>query len=191
MGCGQQAYTGVMAPTQAAQANVLIEADNFADFFSSNHLPVFRYIYAIHGHPQEMVEDLTAETFLRAWRARRSFSGDENAALRWILRIARNLVIDTHRRSGGRLDPDDIDDYSLAAEDPGPEEKLVHSEVTNQLLIAIQGLPAGQKEMITLRYVLGWRVKDIAEQLDMLENTVSVNLKRALAAMRKNWPSSS
>ena len=173
----------------SAQANILSEADKFANFFSSNHLSVFRYIYAIHGHPQETVEDLTAETFLRAWRARRSFSGDENAALRWILRIARNLVIDTYRRASWGQDPDDINEHYLASEDSGPEELMVLSEEVDHLLSAIQTLPAGQREMITLRYVLGWRVKDIAEQLDMLENTVSVNLKRARAAMRKNWPS--
>ncbi len=101
----------------SAQANILSEADKFANFFSSNHLSVFRYIYAIHGHPQETVEDLTAETFLRAWRARRSFSGDDNAALRWILRIARNLVIDTYRRASWGQDPDDINEHYLASEE--------------------------------------------------------------------------
>jgi RNA polymerase sigma-70 factor (ECF subfamily) len=191
-----KANIGVMAPEQAAQGtssgmNPLSEADTFADFFSGHHLSVFRYIYALHGHPQETVEDLTAETFLKAWRARQSFSGDENGALRWVLRIARNLVIDTYRRTGGYPDLDDISAIALAAEGSGPEDLIIQSESVDSLLQAIQSLPRNQREMITLRYVLGWRVKDIADQLEMLENTVSVNLRRALAAMRKNWPKES
>lgn len=42
--------------------------------------------------------------------------------------------------------------------------------------------------MIVLRYVLGWPVKRIAEHLDMLENTVSVNLRRILQRMQRDWP---
>ena len=183
-----------MAPSKAAvrassaPPNPLREAETFADFFSRNHLPVFRYIYALHGHPQEAVEDLTAETFLRAWRSRRSFSGDERAALRWILRIARNLVIDTHRRSGGRPESEDLNEHILPSSAWGPEDHLVHTEAAGRLLYAIRSLPANQREMIVLRYLLGWRVKEIAAQMEMLENTVSVNLRRALASMRKNWP---
>ncbi len=170
------------------QENPLQEAETFADFFSRNHLSVFRYIYALHGHPQETVEDLTAETFLKAWRARRNFSGDDNAALRWILRIARNLVFDTHRRSGGRPEPEDISQHALPTVDSGPEELLVRSETADHLLYAIQRLSTNQREMVTLRYLLGWRVKDIAAQMDLLENTVSVNLRRALTNIRRNWP---
>jgi len=44
------------------------------------------------------VEDLTAETFFRTWKKRAQFRGSEQAALGWLLTIARNLVFDTHRR---------------------------------------------------------------------------------------------
>jgi len=77
----------------------LAEAEAFAELYQRTHLVVFRYIYGLNGGPQQEVEDLTAETFIRAWKARQRFDGGEKAALSWLLRIARNLVIDAHRRT--------------------------------------------------------------------------------------------
>jgi RNA polymerase sigma-70 factor (ECF subfamily) len=44
---------------------------------------VFRYIYGLSGGPLQEAEDLTAETYARAWKTRQSFSGNEEAALGW------------------------------------------------------------------------------------------------------------
>ena len=76
----------------------LSKASDFANFYERTYLPVFRYLYGLTGGPQEDVEDLTAETFVRAWHARRSFRGDWQASLGWVMKIARNLVIDDSRR---------------------------------------------------------------------------------------------
>jgi DNA-directed RNA polymerase specialized sigma24 family protein len=46
---------------------------SFRALYERNRLPVFRYIYGLTGSPQDGVEDLTAETFLRAWNARHRF----------------------------------------------------------------------------------------------------------------------
>lgn len=48
----------------------------FRKLYERNRLPVFRYVYGLTGGPQEEAEDLTAETFLRAWKARHDFQGD-------------------------------------------------------------------------------------------------------------------
>ena len=53
----------------------------------------------MHGGPREEVEDLTSETFTRAWKSRNKFTGDDHDALCWLFTIARNLVIDVHRRT--------------------------------------------------------------------------------------------
>ena len=42
--------------------------------------------------------------------------------------------------------------------------------------------------MVVLRYLLGWRVKEIAHYLDIPENTVSVTVRRSLARLRAGWP---
>ncbi|MCK4820402.1 sigma-70 region 4 domain-containing protein, partial [bacterium] len=49
-------------------------------------------------------------------------------------------------------------------------------------------LPIDTREMIVLRYSLGWPVKQIADRFDMLENTVTVRIRRAFTQIRKVWP---
>ncbi len=166
----------------------LASAEAFSELFTRTHLIVFRYIFGLRGGPQEAVEDLTAETFLRAWRGRSRFEGNEQAALRWLLRIARNLVIDSYRREQVRPQPEDFALTDLPSENAGPEEELLFSEQMRVLLNALTRLPSRQREMIVLRFILGWRVKDVAEHLGLLENTVSVNLRRSLQRLRQEWP---
>jgi RNA polymerase sigma-70 factor (ECF subfamily) len=174
----------------------LIDPAEFSQLFESYHLAVFRYIYGIHGGPLEEVEDLTAETFTRAWKARRSFSGSPQAGLSWLIRIARNIVIDASRRRKAR--PAEAsgsgDDEALStapARLPGPEERLLHEQQLSILVDRLQHLPQPQQEMLVLRYILDWSVKDIAAHLDMLENTVSVNIRRGLQSIRSAWPEES
>jgi RNA polymerase sigma-70 factor (ECF subfamily) len=161
--------------------------DTSADFsraYEQTHLPVFRYIYGLTGGPQQDVEDLTAETFLHAWQARHSFHGEEGAILGWLLHIARNLVIDRSRRLRVRESAPD----PLPAPVPGPEDSAQAGEEQHALLAMLQSLPGETREMLVLRYMLGWRVRRIAAHLEIPENTVSVSIHRALERLRRDWP---
>src|SRR5688500_8626777 len=53
----------------------------FRIVYELNRLPVFRYVYALTGGSQDDAEDLTAETFLRAWKARHQFHGEMDSAI--------------------------------------------------------------------------------------------------------------
>jgi RNA polymerase sigma-70 factor, ECF subfamily len=160
----------------------------FEQLYNSTHLQVFRFVYSLHGGPQAEVEDLTAETYLKAWRSRNGFSGDSHAALAWLFRIARNLVIDSYRRSRG-LEPDQaLDENFMADPGQGPEELYLQQEGFGMVWKALQSLPLQQREMIILRHMFNWPVKDIAAYLNMSENTISVNLRRQLPRLRKLLP---
>ena len=67
--------------------------------YELNRLAVFRYTYALTGGSQEDAEDLTAETFLRAWKARHHFQGEMDVAICWLIGIAKRLVVDDYRRT--------------------------------------------------------------------------------------------
>lgn len=170
----------------------LRDAQSFAELYEHNHVTVYRYIFGLHGGPAQEVEDLTAETFSRAWKARYRFSGSESAAVGWLLRIARNLVIDTHRRASVRPVNQSIeeDDLKFHIPSPGkkPEEVVTSIENFQILWRLLAALPEVDREIIVLRYIVGWPVKDIAAHLDMLDNTVSVKIRRILKKIRASWP---
>jgi len=167
----------------------------FSQLYERAHLLVFRFIYGLHNGPSEEAEDLTAETFTRAWNARHNFFGNESAAVGWLLKIARNLVIDTHRRKQVRPQeislPADLDESILATPGVSPETQALRREQTRTLWQLLHTLSDQQREMLVLRYMLGWQVQEIGRHLNIPENTVSQNIRRVLARLRERWPEES
>jgi len=176
-------------PQRATQENIkLRDPASFQQLYQRYQLSVFRFIYGLQGGPTEEVEDLTAETFIRAWKSRRRFKGSEQAALGWLLKIARNLVIDRYRHRKTLDFVQDVEEYAVPEGHPGPEEQALLKEQVQILWALLQKLPAQQREILVLRYLLNWRVNEIADHLDMKENTVSVYIRRALKYLRQSWP---
>jgi RNA polymerase sigma-70 factor, ECF subfamily len=171
----------------------LQDNESFSNLFARTQLIIFRYIYGLHGGPIEDVEDLTCDTFLRAWQKWRNFSGDDHNALCWLFTIARHLVIDSKRRKTSHIEDKTIDlddqvlDAIISSEQRTPEETLYQQEQFIHLWNLVQELPSEARELLVLRYILGWQVKQIAEYLNMEENTVSVYIHRNLERIRQNW----
>jgi RNA polymerase sigma-70 factor (ECF subfamily) len=170
------------------KSTLLSTPTRFSDFYEQTYLSIFRYLYGLTGGPQEDVEDLTAEAFTRAWRGRRDFQGDADAALGWLMRIARHLVIEDYRRRKARPVTEDEIPIKYPAAEPRPEEVAVEGEVNRQMWSQIRALSDESREMLTLRYLLGWRVNEIAAYLEIPENTVSVTIHRTLEQLRQRWP---
>ena len=184
-----------MAPTLTGtldrllgRSRTYLDEAAFSALYDRTYLIVFRYVYGLCGGPAQDVEDITAETYLRAWRARESFTGDGEAATGWLLQIARRLVIDAYRRRSTRPDGDEAPPEFVAAPDAGPEEEAQAREQWRVLWQLLVDLPPDQREMLVLRYMLGWRVNRIAHHFGLAENTVSVTIRRVLGRLRKAWP---
>lgn len=164
-------------------ASLITSPASFRAMYELNRLPVFRYVYALTGGSQDDAEDLTAETFLRAWKARHQFSGEIDTSIGWLIRIAKRLVIDRYRRTQRATHPSSTD-FQLG---PTPEQTTIHEEQQRFLLRLVEDLPDDQREIVALRYLLGWRVNDIARHLGTSENTISVSLHRTLSKLREQW----
>lgn len=162
----------------------LEDSATFAEFYENSHQDIFRYVMASFGGNMTLAEDVTAETYLRAWKNRLKFSGTSDAAFGWALTISRHILIDKFRTSSTRPPEnelvDDIEDLNQ-----NTETILQNRELSDQLIGALQILPENRREMILLRYVLGWRVNQIADYLVVPENTVSVSLRRSLKQLQE------
>jgi RNA polymerase sigma-70 factor, ECF subfamily len=165
-------------------------ADTFARLYEHTYLRVFRYIYGLSGGPLQEVEDLTAETYERAWKTRQGFQGDEQAALGWLLRIARNLAIDLSRRRKVRNVDENIQIELFVDQNLLPEIDVITREQIEVLWCLLTGLHENVREMIVLHYILGWQVKQVAAHLHISENNVSVTIRRALKSLQGDWPHS-
>jgi RNA polymerase sigma-70 factor (ECF subfamily) len=172
----------------------LQDPESFRDLYNHTQLNIFRFIYGLHGGPAEEVEDLTCDTFLRAWKARLRFKGNKQEALCWLLTIARHLVIDEHRRKKYQWERNslsiDSENFKEAwiSTNESPEEKTAAVEQFATLWEVLQKLPDDKREVLVLRYMIGWQVKQIAEYMHKEENTVSVMIRRCLEKIRRDWP---
>ena len=166
----------------------IVEAEAFARLYEQTDVKVFRYVYGLSGGPQQDAEDITADTFMRAWNARHHFAGNEQAALGWLLHIARNLVIDVSRRNKVRAVDENANLEALLDARALPEVDVITGEQAKILWKLLIDLPEDTREMLVLRYLLDWRVKRIAAHLGLTENNVTVRIRRALHDMQRNWP---
>jgi RNA polymerase sigma-70 factor, ECF subfamily len=160
-------------------------------------------------------EDLVQETFLRAWRARASFSPREASSFRaWLYRIATNACLDVLRKRRRRILPPQVAPAGDPAAPPPPPADLpwlqpypdrllepiapagdepgavVVARETIELafLAAIQHLPPRQRAVLILRDVLGWSAKETALLLDASVGSVNSALQRARATLRDRVP---
>ena len=161
--------------------------DAFSALYENTHLSVFRYIYGLVGGKQQEAEDLASETYLRAWRARKGFVGDKDGAAGWLFTIARRQVIDAYRRQTGRPLVDGDLEADLPDERTSPEGEVIQKEEQEGLWVRLGSIPMPAREMLVLRYLVGWKVNHIADHLNIPDNTVSVTMQRALDKLRAAW----
>jgi RNA polymerase sigma-70 factor (ECF subfamily) len=161
----------------------LEESEAFAQFYENTHQDIYRYVMASCGGNVTLAEDVTAETYLRAWKNRRSFSGTSEGAFGWVLTISRRLLIDKFRTSSSRPPENELVD-EIEDRDQNTETILLNHVLSEQIIEALQILPEERRELVLLRYVLGWRVNQIADYLAMSENTISVSIRRSLKQLQ-------
>ena len=128
---------------------------------------------------RHLAEDLTQETFIRALRAWPRFDPRKASERTWLLVIARNLLIDHHRRD--RSDPEaEIDERALPST-PGPEADLAR---WSELSKALGELSDRDREIVALRFGADLTGPEIAEVLGLSLSNVQQILSRSLRRLR-------
>ena len=144
-------------------------------------------------------QDLTQETFLRAWRKREQFAG--RSTLRaWLYRIATNACLDFLEKRNDRTPvPSERSDSGsevrylqpypdrMLPEDP-QESVVARETIELAFIVAVQHLPPRQRAVFILRDVLGWPAAKAADALELTVASVTSALQRARVTMREQLP---
>jgi RNA polymerase sigma-70 factor (ECF subfamily) len=131
-------------------------------------------------------EDLTQATFERALRAWSRFDPRRASESTWLITIARNLLIDYHRRERpARVEPIG-DRFSSTAPGfeaavPGPEERFTTS---TELTAALAQLADRERELLALRFGGDLSGPEIAELTGLSLANVQQILSRSLRKLR-------
>jgi len=133
---------------------------------------------AYRTHDQATAEDLTQATFENALRAWSRFDPRKGSERTWLLAIARNLLIDHHRRD--RSSRAEIEEDMLPAV-AGPEDRPMAS---HEIADALGRLSDRDREVIALRFGGDLTGPEIAELLGLTLANVQQILSRSLRKLR-------
>jgi RNA polymerase sigma-70 factor, ECF subfamily len=162
---------------------------------------VHKHQDAIFGLTVRMVgeaataEELTQDTFLRAWKNLAGFRGESRVST-WLYRIAVNLCLDhlgsrrnQQRRRETSLEISEDGAHALAAHQPGPDERLEEREVTEAFQQALADLDPDHRAAFLLRHQEGLAAAEIATALGISAANAKVRVHRArqmiLASLRR------
>jgi RNA polymerase sigma-70 factor (ECF subfamily) len=136
------------------------------------------------------VEDLAQEAFVRAYRAFPSFDpGGPAKVSTWLLTIAMRLALDARKKKRvehDASDPGEAERAAASARAQGtPEAAVERRELGRAIAEAAMTLPDDQRAALVLAEMHGLSIAEIAEALDVPENTAKTRLFRAREKMRE------
>jgi RNA polymerase sigma-70 factor (ECF subfamily) len=146
----------------------------------------YRQIYIFMrrlGHDYQASEDLTQETFLRAWSHVGQLRNGK-ALEGWLYRIAGNVArLQWRKRKGKHLSS--IERIEVPGRDEAASDKAGKNEQLGRLDEAVGKLPWKLRQAIVLHYMQHLTIAEAAEAVGVREGTFKSRLNRALNRLRK------
>jgi len=164
---------------QRAQA---LEESALADLYSTYYPRVYNYAFLQLGDIQ-VAEDLASEVMLKVLESIRKFRFKGTPFSAWVFRIARNKLIDLHRRRKRRGEVDLSE--PLAAMQISPEVMAERALDRGQLHLALKYLTDEQRQVIVLKFIEGFDNASIARILGRSEGAIKSLQHRALNSLRR------
>jgi len=130
------------------------------------------------------VEELTARTFEKAWKARDRYRRDLSGFSTWLFGIARNVATDYLRSSRAHLP---LDAAHEVAVDSTPEDDAAHRSDIQRLGELAAHLSDRQRELIALKYGAALSNRLIAAVTGLSESNVGTVLQRTVDKLRSQW----
>jgi len=150
----------------------------FAEVVQEELDAVYRYLAYLTGD-RSAAEDLTAETFEKAFRTWRRFDPRRGSPRTWLCKIARSVAIDWFRAESRRRKREEryTQDVPLVSELgdglPGPLEEALHE------------LSPAEREVVALRVLLELDGPSAARVLGISQTACSTRLSRALRRLEE------
>ncbi|NNE65673.1 MAG: sigma-70 family RNA polymerase sigma factor [Pyrinomonadaceae bacterium] len=138
----------------------------------------------------EAAEDLTQEVFVRIYKTLGQFDPDQGNLANWLMRLARNRIIDDYRhrqRNPQNSMADTVDKHSfhLRAVGISAHREVERKELRGQVQEGIDKLPPDLRTCVILRDIEELSYKEIVEVLQIPEGTVKSRINRGRIELAK------
>src|SRR5206468_2626888 len=161
----------------------MMGAQPFETIVGAHHSEIYRYLRRVTSRPTE-AEDLSQETFLRAYRAYRTLGPDANVRA-WLFAIATNLSRNHFRSEKRRRVAHQAVSTARREADPeGPEDEAVFSEARTLIEATVRGLPLKQRLAFIMRKIHDLEYEAIGRSLDCSAESARAHVFQALRKIR-------
>ncbi len=138
----------------------------------------------------EAAEDLTQEVFVRIYRTLDQYDPKQGDLPNWLMRLARNLIIDDYRhrqRNPQNSMADAVDDHSyhLRAVGNSAQKEMERRELAARVQEGIDKLPPDLKTCVILRDIEELSYQEIVDVLNIPEGTVKSRINRGRIELAK------
>jgi RNA polymerase sigma-70 factor (ECF subfamily) len=166
---------------QLIQNAISGEASAFGLLYDRYQPQIYRFIYLKVSHREE-AEDLCHQVFLTAWQNIGNYRHKGFPFSTWLYSIAKNKIIDHYRENK----------FSISIEDARVEDRKNRSEEILEKKInlenvrkAIKKLADKEQDIIIMRFVEEFSIKETAKILEKSEISIRVTQNRAIKKIKK------
>jgi RNA polymerase sigma-70 factor (ECF subfamily) len=135
-----------------------------------------------------VVEELVNDVMLAVMDSEGSFEG-RCSEFSWLCSIANHKIIDYYRKKKIKtilfsVNPvfEEIADKALT-----PERDVLKNELKEEIKKTFGDMRKGYQKILRLKYIEGWKVKEIAKKMNTTIKAVESKLIRAKKEFRENW----
>lgn len=158
--------------------------DAFEAVVAAHHSEIHRYLVRVTFRASD-ADDLSQETFLRAFRAHRSLPPGANVRA-WLFAIATNLSRNYFRAETRRRRAHAAVSADPPAADPGwPEGEVLLKEASARVGRIVAGLPPKQRLAFTMRKIHELDYEAIGESLGCSGESARAHVFQALRKIRR------
>jgi RNA polymerase sigma-70 factor (ECF subfamily) len=138
----------------------------------------------------DAAEDLAQEVFIRVYRSLEQYDPKQGDLQNWLMRLARNLIIDDYRkrqRTPHDSHAEDLADhtYHLRAANSSVQREMERRELGAQVQAGIDKLSADLRTCVILRDIEELSYQEIVELLKIPEGTVKSRINRGRIELAK------
>lgn len=169
---------------QLLEAAIRYDEAALGELYDRYEAKIYSYIYRRTGDPA-LAEDLGAQVFLKMLEAIRNRKAWHSSFSGWLYRIAHNLVIDYYRQRGHQVQISLDDAPMLTDIDQNPVLATEMKLDAERLRAAISRLTDEQAEVISLRFLEGYNISEVAEMMNKTEGSIKALQYRAVATLRQ------
>ena len=164
---------------------ILIKNGNaraFKELYNRYKESVFLMIYR-RVRDEEETEDIVQEIFLKLWLGRESLVELDNLDY-YLFGTARNMVISHYRKKDVQLKGEGFLIAQLDNLEGSADKDILINELNSKIQEVVDSLPPNIKACYHLSRSEGKKIKEIASNLNLSEQTVRNNISEALRRLR-------